>query len=136
MLQGIVTTLVTGTLLAILADRLARGSRQWRDLTRARHELETAALFTHDTAIAGQLRKRADERMERYLRPRMWHSEETRWRVLLTTLAGLIVAFVAVLSLIALGDRGDRFWVQVLVGATAGLVGLIVTAWIDRSRKL
>lgn len=125
-------TLVSGVVVAIFTALVTRGSHPWRELARARHELEVAELFKHDATLAAQLRERAHVRVELYLGRRAWQSAEMRLRVsrIVVCWTATIAAAAALLS--ALGDaRTDLVW-QVTIGACGALMGMRAAAFVQR----
>jgi len=61
---GVLVAVATGWFL----QQLAKGGLRWRALTVANHELEAASRLAEDSVLALQLTKRAESRLETYLR--------------------------------------------------------------------
>ena len=117
-------TFVSGTLLAIAAHLISRGGRRWQSLSRARHELEVAALLDHAPELAGRIRERAYARLEIYL-------VEARTERHASVLSGTVATAAAVcslwLGLSMLKEEDSSQWAShVLVGAVGAIVWHVV----------
>ena len=117
-------SVISGIVLTLVAHFIARGSRRFRLLSVARHELEVAELLDDAPELAVRVRQTAHARLERYLAP----PATERHAAILSGVVAAVVASVALIVGIGLvGDDDVSQWpMQFVVGACSALVWHIV----------